>query len=59
MTTNHSDSQKARDFVKDTYKKAGGKPTPELVRVYNEYLKHQQTRQQQQIDNELIRLLRQ
>jgi hypothetical protein len=35
-----SDSPKAREFVKDTYRKAGGRPTPALERVYGEYLNY-------------------
>ncbi|SDG00225.1 hypothetical protein SAMN05216337_11018 [Bradyrhizobium brasilense] len=36
-----SDSPKAREFVKESYKKAGGRPTPELERVYGEYLRYE------------------
>lgn len=38
--TQPSDSPKAREFVKDTYRKAGGRPTPALERVYGEYLNY-------------------
>jgi hypothetical protein len=38
------DSPKAREFVRETYKKAGGRPTPELERVYGEYLKYNRDR---------------
>jgi hypothetical protein len=40
-----SDSTKAREFVRETYKKAGGRPTPELERVYGEYLKYKREKQ--------------
>lgn len=35
------DSVRARQAVKRIYKKAGGRPTPELERVYGEYLRYQ------------------
>jgi hypothetical protein len=39
-----SDSTKAREFVKDSYKKAGGRPTDELERVYGEYLEYKRAK---------------
>jgi hypothetical protein len=39
-TAPSSDSIKAREFVRDSYKKAGGRPTTELERVYGEYLEY-------------------
>ncbi len=40
-STKRSDSERAREFVKKAYKEAGGRPTPELERVYGEYLRYQ------------------
>jgi hypothetical protein len=37
----HSDSTKAREFVKETYRKTGGRPAPGLERVYGEYLRYE------------------
>ncbi|MGY3535258.1 hypothetical protein [Bradyrhizobium sp. USDA 4452] len=39
-----SDSTKAREFVKESYKKSGGRPTPELERVYGEYLRYERNK---------------
>jgi hypothetical protein len=44
VSAKHSDSVKAREFVKEVYRKAGGRPTPELERVYGEYLKYKRDR---------------
>ena len=39
-----SDSAKARKFVKESYKKAGGRPTAELERIYGEYVKYKRAK---------------
>jgi hypothetical protein len=43
-TTPSSDSVKAREFVRDSYKKSGGHPTGELKRVYGEYLEYKRAK---------------
>jgi hypothetical protein len=43
-TTKGSDSIKAREFVRNSYKRAGGRPTAELERVYGEYLEYKRAK---------------
>jgi hypothetical protein len=47
-TEPETDSAKAREFVKKTYERTGGQPTPGLERVYGEYLKHEKSKSKTQ-----------